>query len=126
MHKIRIAIADDYPVFRDGLKITLEADDNLEVVAEAGNGKELLQGISTTSPDIVLIDLNMPVLNGFETTRLLKEQHPAIKVIIISMYEDEKFVTHMKEAGADGYLLKNAEPEDIRGMIHNVYNSSRP
>ncbi len=120
MHKIRIAIADDYPVFRDGLKVTLAADD-MEVVAEANNGKELLDQMQQSGPDVVLIDLNMPVLSGFDTTRLLKAQYPSVKVIIVSMYEDEKFVNHLKEAGADAYLLKNAEPEDIRGTIRSVY-----
>ncbi len=120
MNKIKIAIADDYKVFREGLSITVEIDEQMEVIMEAGNGEELLAKMKAHLPDVVIMDFKMPVMDGMQATRLIKEQYPSVKVIVISMYEDEKFVTSFNECGADGYLLKNAEPEEIRQMIHDV------
>ena len=124
MYRIKVAIADDYEVFRDGLKAILP-DDHIEVVLEAANGRELLDGLVTSTPDVILLDLNMPQLSGLEATRIIKKEYPAIKVLVISMYEDEKFRQHLLQNGADGYLLKNAEPEEIRAAIYTVtgYNS---
>ncbi len=118
MNRINIAIADDYKVFRDGLKAILSADENIEVVLEADNGAELLEALASISPDIILMDLKMPVMGGIEATNIVRQRYPQIKVLVISMYEDEKFITHLVKSGANGYLLKNTEPEDIRSAIY--------
>lgn len=122
MKKIRLAIADDYPVFREGLLITLSADEIFEVIIEADNGAELLQAMEKQLPDIVIMDYKMPVMDGTEATRRIKELYPSVKVLVISMYDDPKFVTRLTESGADGYLLKNEEPEEIRKAIYDLYN----
>jgi DNA-binding NarL/FixJ family response regulator len=118
--KIKIAIADDYPVFRDGLKAILSSDENISFILEADNGAELMEGLITHSPDIILMDLKMPVMGGMEATKLVREKYPHIKVLVISMYEDEMFISHLVKTGANGYLLKNAEPEDIRRAVYAV------
>ena len=123
MSKITIAIADDYKIFRDGLKVGLSADDNLEVIAEADNGEDLLKLLETTRPDIILMDLNMPILDGMEATKRVKKLYPAIKVLVVTMYDDDKFIIHLMEIGANGYLLKNAEPEEIRKSIYAVHEN---
>jgi DNA-binding NarL/FixJ family response regulator len=122
MKKINIAIADDYQVFREGLIITLSYDDDMEIILEAENGEELLEKMKTILPDVVLMDFKMPVMDGMKATRIIKELYPTVKVVVISMYEDEKFITSFNECGADGYLLKNAEPEQIRQMVYEVMN----
>jgi DNA-binding NarL/FixJ family response regulator len=122
MSKIKIAIADDYKIFRDGLKVGLSGDENMEVIMEADNGEELLKALETQTPDVIIMDLKMPVMGGIEATQLVKEKYPAIKILIISMYEDEKFISHLMKIGADAYLLKNAEPEQIRYTIYNLKN----
>ena len=122
MKKIKLAIADDYAIFRDGLIVTLTADDNLEVVLEADNGVELLKGMETILPDIVIMDFKMPVMDGMEATRQIKQLYPSVKILVISMYEDPKFISHLMDNGADAYLLKNAEPVEIRKAVYDVYN----
>ena len=123
MSKITIAIADDYKIFRDGLKVGLSSDDNLDVIAEADNGEDLLKLLETIHPDIILMDLNMPILDGMETTKRVKKQYPTIKVLVVTMYDDDKFIIHLMEIGANGYLLKNAEPEEIRKSIYAVHEN---
>ncbi|MEQ1678201.1 MAG: response regulator transcription factor [Chitinophagaceae bacterium] len=118
MNPITVAIADDYKVFREGLKAILSADENIVILFEADNGAELLDTLQTQSPDIILMDLKMPVMGGIEATKEVRKKYPHIKVLVISMYEDEKFITHLVKNGANGYLLKNTEPEDIRRAIY--------
>ncbi|MBL7730525.1 MAG: response regulator transcription factor [Chitinophagaceae bacterium] len=115
---ITIGIADDYRVFREGLKAILSQDDNIEVILEADNGAEMIEALKTTVPDIILMDLKMPVLDGMKATRIVRDTYPQVKVLVISMYEDEQFITHLVKNGANGYLLKNTEPEDIRRAIY--------
>lgn len=121
MDKIKVAIADDYAIFRDGLKIGLKPDRNLQVVLEASNGIELLDGLIDKEVDVILMDLKMPIMDGIEATREVKKKFGATKVLAVTMYDDEKFIIHLMEIGANGYLLKNAEPEEIRKAIYTVY-----
>lgn len=121
--KVKIAIADDYAIFRDGLKVGLKADRNLQVVLEAGDGTELLEKLKTEQVDVILMDLKMPLMDGVEATREVKKKYPLIKVLIVTMYDDEKFIIHLMENGANGYLLKNAEPEEIRRALYAVCNN---
>jgi DNA-binding NarL/FixJ family response regulator len=120
MPKFKIAIADDYPVYRDGLQVTLSADENLEIIFEADNGQELLEKMNAELPDLVIMDYKMPVMDGMAATRLIKEKYPSVKVLVISMFHDEKFINHLMDNGADGYLLKDAEPEQIMSTIHQL------
>jgi DNA-binding NarL/FixJ family response regulator len=121
MEVIKVAIADDHKIFRKGVILSLRPFTNIKFVLEAENGDQLLEGIPVNEPDVVLIDLRMPGKDGIETTRILSKQHPNIHVIVLSMYEDDRFVSHMMENGASGYLLKNAEPQEIRRAVMDVY-----
>jgi DNA-binding NarL/FixJ family response regulator len=123
MSKIKIAIADDYKIFREGLKVSLSSDDNLQVMMEADNGEDLLKELTTQTPDVILMDLKMPIMDGMETTKEVRKKHPGIKILVVTMYEDDKFIIHMMENGAHGYLLKNAEPEEIKRSIHAVFEN---
>lgn len=123
MKKIKIAIADDYKIFRDGLKVGLSADENLEIILEADNGEDLLQGLEENKPDVILMDLKMPIMDGMEATKEIKKKNIQVKVLIVTMYDDDKFIIHLMENGANGYLLKNAEPEEIRKAIYAVHEN---
>lgn len=118
---IKVAIADDHKIFRKGVILSLRQWANIKFVQEAENGEELLAGLPFSEPDVVLMDLRMPVKDGIETTKQLSKDYPHIYVIVLSMYEDERFVSHMMENGAQGYLLKNAEPQEIRKAIVDVH-----
>ncbi len=123
MPEIKIAIADDYTIFRDGLKVGLLADENLAVILEADNGEELLKGMQAYMPDVIIMDLKMPVMDGMKATKLVREKYPLVKVLVVSMYDDDKFITHLLETGANGYLLKNAEPEEILMAVYAVHEN---
>lgn len=121
MKVIKVAIADDHKIFRKGVILSLRPFTNIKFVQEASNGEELLEQLPLSEPDVVLMDLRMPLKDGIETTKVLSKQYPNIHVIVLSMYEDERFVYHMMENGAHGYLLKNAEPQEIRKAIMDVH-----
>ncbi len=118
---IKVAIADDHKIFRKGVVLSLRPYTNIKFVLEADNGDELLAGIPDAQPDVILMDLRMPGKDGIETTKAVSKLYPSIYVIVLSMYEDERFVYHLMENGANGYLLKNAEPMEIRRAIMEVY-----
>ena len=120
---IKIAIADDYKIYRDGLKVGLSADENMKVLFEADNGEDLMKGLETMSPDVIIMDLKMPIMDGMEATKLVRKKYPTVKVLVVSMYEDDKFIIHLMENGANGYLLKNAEPDEIRRSIYAVHEN---
>jgi DNA-binding NarL/FixJ family response regulator len=120
MKKIKIAIADDYKIYRDGLKVGLMADEKFEIIMEADNGEDLLAAMKTSLPDIVIMDLKMPIMDGMEATSFIRKNFSEVKVLVVTMYDDDKFIIHLMEIGANGYLLKNAEPEEIRKAIYSV------
>jgi DNA-binding NarL/FixJ family response regulator len=121
--KIQIAIADDYEVFREGLKKCIANDSSLEIILEAENGKELIDGFKKSIPDVVIMDLKMPVMDGMAATQIIRKDFPGVKVLVVSMYGEEKFIIHLMDIGANGYLLKNAEPEEIRRSIYAVHEN---
>jgi len=123
MNKIKIVIADDYKIYRDGLKVCLSADENMEIIAEADNGAELMKILESVSPDVILMDIKMPVMNGMEATRLVHNKYPDIKILVVTMYEDEEFIIHLMENGANGYLLKNAGPDELVRSIYAVFEN---
>ena len=123
MSKIKIAIADDYKIYREGLKVGLSSDDNLDVIMEADNGEDLMKALESTSPDVIIMDLKMPIMDGMEATKAVRKKYPGIKVLVVTMYEDDKFIIHLMENGANGYLLKNTEPDEIRKSIYAVHEN---
>lgn len=120
MDTIKVAIADDHKIFRKGVILSLKPYHNIEFVLEAENGEELIQGVAKANPDIILMDLKMPVKDGIETTKYLNKHFPAIRILILTMYEDERFVGHLMDSGANGYLLKSTDPEEIKQGIMDV------
>ncbi len=120
--KINIAIADDQKLFRKGMAALVNSFDDMTVVFEAENGRELLElcGEHEQKPTIILLDLSMPEMNGLEALKVLKEDFPEIKVIILSSHEVENFILATIQAGANGYLAKNAEPEEVEMAIREV------
>jgi DNA-binding NarL/FixJ family response regulator len=123
-HNIKVLIADDHEIFRDGLKLMLSKADKIELVGEAANGKELIKLIETTSPDVVVTDIKMPMMDGVEATKKIKEQYPAIEVIALSMFDDEELILEMLDAGAKGYLLKNSDKFEITDAVTTVYEGN--
>lgn len=122
---IKIAIADDQKLFRKGMAALIESFENMSIIFEAGDGEELLNLCDTAliKPDIILLDLSMPVLNGFDALKILKEKHKDIKVIILTVHEIENFILATVQAGANGYLAKNAEPEEVEKAIREVFKN---
>lgn len=120
MTKIRIIVADDHALVRAGLASLVNALPGMEVVGEAGNGREALQVIGETFPDLVLLDVAMPEMNGFETTQVIVRNFPEIKVIIVSMHRSPEFVMQALRSGADGYILKDSTPMELEAAIHAV------
>jgi DNA-binding NarL/FixJ family response regulator len=123
MSKIKIVIADDYKIYRDGLKVGLSADDHMEIIGEADNGEDLMKVLETKIPHVILMDLKMPIMDGMEATKLVRKKYPEIKILVVSMYDDDKFIIHLMENGANGYLLKNAEPDEILKSIYAVHEN---
>lgn len=120
MGEIRVAIADDHKIFRKGVILSLRHYSNLKFVLEAENGQELLEGIATAKPEVILMDLRMPVKDGIETTKYISVNYPGISVLVLTMHEEEKFVIHLMENGANGYLLKSSDPVEIKKAITDV------
>ena len=120
MGEIRVAIADDHKIFRKGVILSLRHYSNLKFVLEAENGQQLLEGIEEAKPDVILMDLRMPVKDGIETTKYISLHYPHIFVLVLTMHEEEKFVIHLMENGANGYLLKSTDPVEIKKAITDV------
>ena len=120
MNEIKVAIADDHQIFRKGVILSMRSYTNIKFVMEASNGDELLAKLEEFQPDVVLCDLKMPVKDGIDTTKLITKNFPNIRVIILTMYEDERFVGHLMDCGAAGYLLKSTEPAEIKRAIMDV------
>ena len=122
MANIPVAITDDQVLFRRGMASIINTFENISIVLEADNGRILLDSLQNFEPipDVVLLDLSMPELNGIETTKLLHVHYPSIKIIILSVYGEDRFVTHLMELGVNAYLFKNVEPEEVERAIRTV------
>lgn len=118
---IKILIADDHALLRQGIKKVLDFEEDLEVVAEAVDGQEALAKTLVLQPDILLLDLNMPVLNGVEVTKQLKAAKSKVKIIMLTIHDDDNYVIEVLKSGALGYLLKDVEPTMLIKAIHKVY-----
>jgi len=122
MNKIQLLIADDHQLFRNGLKILLDAFDEFIVVGEAGNGEELITILENCDCDIVLMDINMPVMDGITATRKALEINPKVRVIALSMYGEEEYYYKMVDAGAKGFLLKDSDINEVKEAILAINN----
>jgi DNA-binding NarL/FixJ family response regulator len=120
LEKIKILIADDHAFVREGTRRILEQEPDLEVIAEAGDGEEAVRLASDLKPDVVLIDVAMPRLDGIEATRRIKALCPAVAILVLSAYDDDQFVFGLLEAGAAGYLLKSVRGHEIVDAIRAV------
>jgi two-component system NarL family response regulator len=117
---IRILLVDDHQMMRDGLRSILDLEDGLDVVGEAANGYEAFEMAQTLRPDVVVMDIGMKGLNGIDATRQIKAQNPRAQVVALSTYSDESYVLSMLQAGASGYVLKDAAVEEMRRAIRAV------
>ena len=115
---IRVLLVDDQPLYREGTRAVLSADPEVEVVGEAGNGEQALAACATHRPDVVLMDLEMPVMNGVTATRRLKVQQPTARVLVLTTFEDDEHLFEALRAGAVGYLLKDVTGERLREAVH--------
>ena len=122
---IKILIADDHQLFREGLINLLSDSSEIEVIAQAEDGKETIIKAKKFNPDIVIMDIGMPIMNGVEATEILKKELPDIKVIAISMHSDKHFIKGMLEAGASGYLLKSCTYDQLIEAINAVYSGKK-
>ena len=120
MSEIKVAIADDHKIFRKGVILSMRPYTNIKFILEAENGEDLMTKLNDVHPDVVLCDLKMPKKDGIDTTKLITKNFPDIRVIILTMYEDERFVGHLMDCGAAGYLLKSTEPSEIKRAIMDV------
>lgn len=119
---IQIVIGDDHEIYRDGLQLLLGRMEGVQLLAQATNGQELIALMQQHRPDIVLVDIRMPIMDGIEATAHIATHYPDTGVIALTMYEDEEQIIEMLEAGAKGYLVKNASKEEMEAAIHAVYN----
>ena len=124
MNSIRLVIADDHEIFRDGLALMLSKQDTVVLAGQAGDGEELLRLVADTQPDVVLTDVKMPRLGGIAASRMLLQRYPNLKIIALSMFDEEDLIVEMLETGARGYLLKNADKKEILEAILTVYEGS--
>ncbi|MCJ8210444.1 response regulator transcription factor [Mucilaginibacter sp. RS28] len=119
---IQVAVVDDHTLFRNGVAALLNELDDIKVIFEAGNGLQMQQQIANgLLPQVILMDINMPVKNGYESARWVAENHPQIKVLALSMFEDDEAVIQMIRNGAKGYLLKESKPRELQEAIRTVH-----
>ena len=119
-NKIKIFLVDDHNLFREGLKFLLSNNEYISEIHEAENGKKLLENVLKVKPDIILMDIEMPVMNGIEASKETLKIYPESKIIALSMYANENFYTEMIDAGAKGFLLKNSKFEDVQRAIIDI------
>jgi DNA-binding NarL/FixJ family response regulator len=121
MEKIKLVIADDQNLFLKGLKFIIDTFEDVELVGEASDGAELVAKVESTRPDVVLSDIKMPNMDGIEATKILKDRFPEVRVILLTMFDDERLISHVMEIGANGYLLKDEEASVVHEAIQSVY-----
>lgn len=118
---IRILLVDDHKIVREGTRQLLELSDDMVVVAETANGDDAVRACRELTPDVVVMDVHMPVMNGLEATRLIRSLHPDIKVVILTAHDDDRYIFPLLDSGAGGYLLKTASGDDLANAIRAVH-----
>ncbi|OLD37147.1 MAG: DNA-binding response regulator, partial [Nitrospirae bacterium 13_1_40CM_2_62_10] len=121
MERIKVLIADDHRVVREGLMAILKTKENIEVVGEAQDGQEAIEKVRTLEPDVILMDVSMPRMGGVEATRQIKREFPHIGIIALTMYDEQQYIFDLVRAGATGYLLKDTESAQIVEAIRAIY-----
>lgn len=116
----RIAIVDDQKLFRGGLKMILSEDPNIQVVFEAANGKQFFERLTFEPVNVVILDVEMPVMDGIETLKRLQQHYPDVKVLMLTMHDSDRLINHLMQCGASGFLLKDEDPEVVRTAITRV------
>ena len=119
---IKIAIADDHKIFRDGIKMALSPRNNLKMIWEAEDGKDLLHKIGIKKPDVLLMDIRMPEIDGINAIELLRKEYDELKIIVLTMYDDQQMISKMMEMGANAYLTKTTDPDEIYQAILTCMN----
>jgi len=119
--KVRVLIVDDHALFREGIRMILEAQPDIEVVGEAGDGGEALALVEQTRPDIVILDIAMPGLDGLEATKRIKATHPEVRILVLTMHDHKEYVLPMLRLGASGYVVKRAAASELVQAIRSVY-----
>lgn len=117
---IKLMIADDHVLLRQGIRNVLELDAELQVIGEAADGEDAIEKVETLHPDVVLLDLNMPKMNGIEVARWVKKKHPEVQIVVLTIHDDESYMFEVIRAGALGYLLKDVDPKMLVHAIHTV------
>lgn len=124
--RIRILVVDDHPLFRRGVVATLNAQPDMQVVGEASNGYEALERVRELVPDLILMDIQMPDCDGLEATRLIMDEMPYARIVMLTVSDDDQCLFEAIKAGAQGFLLKNLEPEDLAEMVWGVFRGEAP
>ncbi len=122
--KIRVVIVDDHQVVLEGFMARLEREPEIDVVATASNGVEAIEVVKSTLPDVVLMDVSMPIMNGIESTQMLKEELPNIRVLMLTMHDNREYIMKVMQAGAVGYMLKEISAEKMVQAIKTVHQGS--
>ena len=120
--QIRVAIADDHKIFRDGIRMALKDKEFLKIVWEAEDGKDLMHKLKIKLPDVILMDIRMPEIDGINAISIIRKEFESIKIIILTMYDDQEMITKMMEMGANAYLTKTTDPEEIYQAILTCMN----
>lgn len=119
---IKIAIADDHKIFRDGIKMALSNKDNLKILWEAEDGRDMMHKIAIKMPDVLLMDIRMPEIDGINAIQILRKEYNSVKIIVLTMYDDHQMISKMMEMGANAYLTKTTDPEEIYEAILTCMN----
>ena len=119
---IRVALADDHKIFRDGLRMSLKHKDYIKIIWEADDGKDMMHRLDIKTPDILLMDIRMPEMDGIRALQLIRKEYEGVKIIILSMYDDKEIITKMMEFGANAFLTKTADAEEIYKAIISCMN----
>ena len=122
MSKIEVILADDHKIFREGIKALITSECNCSVIAEAANGQELLNALEIKQPDLILLDINMPIMSGTDACLIIKEKYPTIKIIVLSMFSEIDFYRKMIAVGVNGFVLKSSGIDELSQAIAKVVN----